>query len=164
MEAGAGRHEASREVCAHLPLRAAPPPITTSSRALSFSPSIHLLNHHMDDKKKSPPAPAAAAAATAPAPANGYFSSVFSASPAMANSKAAPLKVVSHTKMDNSFIQMSPPSHLILARLCITVAGTSMTALHTSKPVNHQEVIRTTIRMALWLPEVIGGKVHFTTK
>ncbi|KQK05951.1 hypothetical protein BRADI_2g23540v3 [Brachypodium distachyon] len=36
----------------------------------------------MDDKKKSPPAPAAAAAATAPAPANGYFSSVFSASPA----------------------------------------------------------------------------------
>ena len=82
MEAGAERHEASREV------RAPPSPPT---RAAAYNgrplhvpypspPSfVSLTTTYMEAKKKSPPTPAAAG--TAPAAANGYFSSVFSASP-----------------------------------------------------------------------------------
>jgi hypothetical protein len=58
----------------------------------------------------------------------------------MANPKAVLLKVGLRTKMENSSIQTSRQSHLILAHLCITAAGTSMTALLTSKPTNHQEM------------------------
>ena len=58
----------------------------------------------------------------------------------MANAKAALPKVALHTKMENSFIQTSPRSRPILAHLCTTADGTSMTALQTSKPMNHQEM------------------------
>ncbi|KAF0923960.1 hypothetical protein E2562_007782 [Oryza meyeriana var. granulata] len=105
MEAGAGRHEASAEVSL---------PTPTPSRAAAYNdhftcPIFLLLAHelvlffffhgslgssprtprnhqHMDAKKKSPPANAAGASPAAAA--NGYFSTVFSASPA-ANAKDA---------------------------------------------------------------------------
>jgi hypothetical protein len=58
----------------------------------------------------------------------------------MANLKAALLKAALHTKMENNSTQMGPQSHLILAHLCITADGTSMTALLTSIPTSRQEM------------------------
>ncbi|KAG8085803.1 hypothetical protein GUJ93_ZPchr0010g7743 [Zizania palustris] len=150
----------------------------------------------MDGRKKSPPATAAGAPAPASASAaapNGYFSSVFSASPA-ANAKDAkqpdlyamlnkqnfkgqnggaiadgksngsPTKGRTANKDGKQFYPTSHQSRLISALLCITVPGSSMVALHKNRAMNPRKITMRRIQMAPLLPEVIGGKVPSTTK
>ncbi|KAI4963514.1 hypothetical protein ZWY2020_044080 [Hordeum vulgare] len=107
------------------------------------------------EAKKSPPTPASTGSAAA---GNGYFSSVFSASPAANPRDARQMDLYTMLNKQNPKGQSGGGTADGKSQ------GSPAKALHTSRPMNHREIIRRITRMAPWLPEVIGGKVHCTTK